>query len=171
MFELIHTSAPRGLFGGSGYTTVAATQGMPDALRKVLESLSGYEQVFDYGSPQFQSNPEAYICQPVGQAAGKSWWVISRIIVADKDYTGRSNYIAHHVALDHNELPQAGPAALARTFPWMSSWAGEPRMLPIRPMPSIAARLRPCLPRRGRALASMPVGLAIWPSRRGRVVD
>ncbi len=143
MFELIHTSAPRGLFGGSGYTTVAATQGMPDALRKVLESLSGYEQVFEYGSPQFQSNPEAYICQPVGQAAGKSWWVISRIVVADKDYTGRSNYLAHHVALDNNELPHAGPAALARTFPWMSSWAGEPRMLPVRSMPSIAAPAPP----------------------------
>jgi hypothetical protein len=143
MFELIHTSAPRGLFGGSGYTTVAATQGMPDALRKVLESLSGYEQVFEYGSPQFHSNPEAYICQPIGQAAGKSWWVISRIVVADKDYTGRSNYLAHHVALDNNELPHAGPAALARTFPWMSSWAGEPRMLPVRSMPSIAAPAPP----------------------------
>ena len=143
MFELIHTSAPRGLFGGSGYTTVAATQGMPDALRKVLESLSGYEQVFEYGSQQFQSNPEAYICQPIGQAAGKSWWVISRIVVADKDYTGRSNYLAHHVALDNNELPHAGPAALARTFPWMSSWAGEPRMLPVRSMPSIAAPAPP----------------------------
>ncbi len=143
MFELIHTSAPRGLFGGSGYTTVAATQGMPDALRKVLESLSGYEQVFEYGSPQFHSNPEAYICQPIGQAAGKSWWVISRIVVADKDYTGRSNYLAHHVALDYNELTHAGPAALARTFPWMSSWAGEPRMLPVRSMPSIAAPAPP----------------------------
>jgi len=143
MFELIHTSAPRGLFGGSGYTTVAATQGMPDALRKVLESLSGYEQVFEYGSPQFQSNPEAYICQPIGQAAGKSWWVISRIVVADKDYTGRSNYLAHHVALDNNELTQAGPVALARTFPWMSSWAGEPRMLPVRPMPRLDAPAPP----------------------------
>ena len=143
MFELIHTSAPRGLFGGSGYTTVAATQGMPDALRKVLESLSGYEQVFEYGSPQFQSNPEAYICQPIGQAAGKSWWVISRIVVADKDYTGRSNYLAHHVALDYNELTQAGPVALARTFPWMSSWAGEPRMLPVRSMPRLDAPAPP----------------------------
>lgn len=143
MFELIHTSAPRGLFGGSGYTTVAATQGMPEALRKVLESLSGYEQVFDYGSQQFQANPEAYICQPVGQAAGKSWWVLSRIVVAEKDYTGRSNYLAHHVALDHNELPQAGPASLARAFPWMSSWSGEPRMLTPRPLPKIDAPAPP----------------------------
>lgn len=139
MFELIHTSAPRGLFGGSGYTTVAATTGVPEALRKALESLSGYEQIFDYGSPQFFANPVAFICQPIGQAAGKSWWVLSRIAVADKDYTGRSNYMAHHLALEHHELPQAGPVALARAFPWMSSWTGEPRTLPSRPIQGIPA--------------------------------
>ena len=129
MFELIHTSAPRGLFGGSGYTTVAATTGIPEALRKALESLSGYEQVFDYGSPQFSANPVAFICQPIGQAAGKSWWVLSRIAVAEKDYTGRSNYLAHHLALEHHELPQAGPVALAKAFPWQAAWAGEPLSL------------------------------------------
>ena len=139
MFELIHTSAPRGLFGGSGYTTVAATTGIPEALRKALESLSGYEQVFDYGSPQFSANPVAFICQPIGQAAGKSWWVLSRIAVAEKDYTGRSNYLAHHLALEHHELPQAGPVALAKAFPWQAAWAGEPRALSPRTLPGIPA--------------------------------
>ena len=139
MFELIHTSAPRGLFGGSGYTTVAATTGIPEALRKALESLSGYEQVFDYGSPQFSANPVAFICQPIGQAAGKSWWVLSRISVADKDYTGRSNYLAHHLALEHHELPQAGPVVLAKAYPWQTTWAGEPRALPPRTVQGIPA--------------------------------
>lgn len=139
MYELIHTSAPRGLFGGSGYTTVAATLGIPEALRKVLESLSGYEQVFDYGAPLFSANPVAFICQPIGQAAGKSWWVLSRVAVADKDYSGRSNYLAHHVALEHHELPQAGPVALARRFQWIDAWTGEPRGLPVRQVPGIPA--------------------------------
>jgi hypothetical protein len=136
MYELIHTSAPRGLFGGSGYTTVAATVGMPEALRKVLESLSGYEQIHDYGAPRFSANPVAFICQPIGQAAGKSWWVLSRVAVADKDYTGRSNYLAHHVALEQNELSQAGPAALAKVYPWTTTWTGEPRALAIRTVPA-----------------------------------
>lgn len=139
MFELIHTSSPRGLFGGSGYTTVAATVGMPEALRKVLESLSGYEQIHDYGVPRFSANPVAFICQPIGQAGGKSWWVLSRIAVADKDYTGRSNYLAHHVALEQNELSQAGPAALAKVFPWTTTWTGEPRALAIRTVPTLNA--------------------------------
>lgn len=139
MFELIHTSAPRGLFGGSGYTTVAATSGIPESLRKALESLSGYEQAFEYGSARYSANPPAFICQPIGQAAGKSWWVLSRIVVADKDYTGRSNYLAHHVALEHHELPQAGPVAMALSFPWMEAWTGEPRHLPVRAMAPIAA--------------------------------
>ena len=158
MFELIHTSAPRGLFGGSGYTTVAATTGIPEALRKALESLSGYEQVFDYGSPQFSANPVAFICQPIGQAAGKSWWVLSRIAVAEKDYTGRSNYLAHHLALEHHELPQAGPVALAKAFPWQAAWAGEPRALSPRTLPGIVRgaarpRSRPGVRQRGRRRA------------------
>ncbi|MFM7109606.1 MAG: hypothetical protein ACKO26_00560, partial [Planctomycetota bacterium] len=139
MFELIHTSAPRGLFGGSGYITVAATSGIPESLRKALETLSGYEQVFEYGSARYPANPPAFICQPIGQAAGKSWWVLSKIVVADKDYTGRSNYLAHHVALEHHELPQAGPVAMALAFPWMAAWTGEPRHLPIRAMAPITA--------------------------------
>lgn len=54
-FEVVYTSAPRGLQeGSSGFCTVASTKGIPRALLKKLESLSGYHHISPAGSG---SNP------------------------------------------------------------------------------------------------------------------
>lgn len=105
--ELLYTSAPRGLKSGSrGFCTVEATAGLPPALVTALEGLSAYRHVAPAGDP---ANPVVYshVTLAVG---GRTYSVISRIGDAGTDYTGRTNKLAHHVALDPSERPQGGPA-------------------------------------------------------------
>src|SRR5438067_11812467 len=98
--ELIYTSAPRGLkAGSSGFCTVAMSAGMPAALASRLESISGYRPLFPLGDAGAARNPVAWShCRiDVGGAARH---VLSRVAFAGADYSGRSNKLAHHVALD-----------------------------------------------------------------------
>ncbi|MGQ9820680.1 MAG: GAP1-N2 domain-containing protein, partial [Thermogutta sp.] len=110
--QLWYTSAERGLTPGSrGFCTVKATRGIPQPLAQRLESLSGYTHLF---SPQANGNPD----NPVAyhfihlQLGGRTWYVLSRVCDAGLDYSGRTNKFAHHVVLDREELPPAGPAWL-----------------------------------------------------------
>jgi hypothetical protein len=64
---------------------------------------------------------------------------------AGLDYTQRTNKIAHHVVLEQNELPPAGPAALLMHPGFMeTAWSGEPRTLAPRAVPQIQAPPRKC---------------------------
>lgn len=110
--QLWYTSAERGLTPGSrGFCTVKATRGIPQPLAQRLESLSGYAHLF---SPKANGNPD----NPVAyhfihlQQGGRTWYVLSRVCDAGLDYSGRTNKFAHHVVLDRDELPPAGPAWL-----------------------------------------------------------
>jgi len=126
--ELFHTSAPKGLQpGASGFCTVAATRGIPAALMEKVEALSGYRHLL---SPLDPKNPVAYSHLRLS-ALGKSYHVLSRICAAGLDYSQRSNKFAHHVILEPNELPSAGPAwLLARPGFMETSWDGQIRLLP-----------------------------------------
>ncbi|NMC22111.1 MAG: hypothetical protein GYA33_17020 [Thermogutta sp.] len=110
--QLWYTSAERGLAAGSrGFCTVKATRGIPQPLAQRLESLSGYTHLFapqDKGNP---ANPAAYHFIQLRQG-GRTWYVLSRVCDAGLDYSGRTNKFAHHVVLDRDELPPAGPAWL-----------------------------------------------------------
>ena len=56
--------------------------------------------------------------------------VLSRVAFAGFDHTGRSNKIAHHVALEPHELALEGPAWVARQSGFfMESWVGESRLI------------------------------------------
>ena len=131
MHELIHTSLPRGLFGGSGYAVAAATRDMPETLRNQLQGMSNLED----SCLTWRSS--------IVQAAGGAWLVISRLQPAPADHTGRSNYIAHHVALSFETDGRADPAAVLRNHPWRATWSGEPRWLekavPPAPLPQTAS--------------------------------
>ena len=132
-YELLYTSAPRGLKPGSrGFCTVACTQGMNPQMIDRLEALSGYRNLFGPGDPKAKLNPTAY-CHFVLMVAGQRCHVVSRIGDAGLDYTQRTNNFAHHLVLSSAELPLAGPAwLLAAPGVFRSRWEGDPSWLPPR---------------------------------------
>lgn len=122
-FEIVYTSVRRGLRTGSkGFCTVAATEGIPRALHEKLESLSGYNHHEAAAGAVNHSHLIVRIQRKV-------FHVLSRIADAGKDYSGRTNKIAHHLALTTAETEQFsdGPAALFEDSDfWYSHWEGGP---------------------------------------------
>lgn len=139
MFELIHTSAPKGLKeGSSGFCPVAWTIGMPANLIGPLEQLSGYKPIFQPNSPEAGRNPVScsFMIAPVG---GRKRELLSRIAYAGLDYSGRSNKIAHHILPEAEDRPAEGPVAiLLNNANFITAWNREPEVLPMR-RPSVAA--------------------------------
>lgn len=147
--ELIVTSAPRGLQAGrSGFTTVYRTRGIHPELASRLEAASGYRHVYPQGDPR---NPVVFSYTSKPSLLGEVW-VMSRIGDAGTDYTGRSNKIAHHVAIPPADLaslvssnPAAVMAALSAAGGLMSQWHGEPRESAAPPrLPSPASQPARC---------------------------
>src|SRR5206468_4188220 len=118
--------APRGLRPGSlGFCTVASTAGMSTPLAELLESLSGYREVFAPHDPKSALNPVAWshLRATVGD---REWSILSRVAFAGLDYSGRTNKFAHHVALDPPERPPGGPAWLMMRPGFLEgSWDGR----------------------------------------------
>src|SRR3954449_4265343 len=107
--ELMYTSATRGLLPGtSGFCTVAMTRGMPKLLAEKLEALSGYRQLYPPLDARAANNPVTF-AHHLLPWAGKTVHVVSRIGAAGLDYSERANKFAHHVVLEPEDLPQAGP--------------------------------------------------------------
>ena len=135
--EILYTSAPRGLKRGSrGFCTVVSTDGMAGNLADRLESLSGYRHAFPLHDSRSKFNPVNY-SHLIVTVAGQRYHVLSRVADAGEDYSGRSNKIAHHVALKPAELVESGPAAVL-TSPGFceTDWDGEPRILPAGRRPA-----------------------------------
>ncbi len=129
--ELHYTSAPRGLRPGSrGFGTVAATAGLSNSIADRLEALSAYRSVYPPGDSSERLNPIAYSHARL-TIGGTIHDVLSRIGPAGLDYSGRPNKYAHHVILDPDEHPDAGPAWLL-AYPGFlrETWEGEPRIFP-----------------------------------------
>jgi hypothetical protein len=137
--ELLYTSAPAGLNpSDQGFCTVACTQGMPRNLKEVLENLSGYRQAEEPPHPVNYS----HLIHTVG---GKRYQILSRVGDYEKDYSGRTNKLAHHVALTVDELPPSGPAALLSNSVCQSAWDGETRWIQGGPALPVASAYRgPC---------------------------
>ena len=135
--ELIVTSVPRGLQAGrSGFTTVLRTRGIHPLLAETLERASAYRHVFPHGDSR---NPQIRSHSVVSGATGMVS-ILSRISDAGSDYSGRSNKLAHHVALDSRETaaragsnPAAVLLALERSGGFQRQWSGEPREQPVAP--------------------------------------
>ncbi len=147
--ELIVTSAPRGLQAGrSGFTTVARTRGIHPDLAARLEAASGYRHVYPQGDPR---NP-VILSYTVKQSALGETSVLSRIGDAGTDYTGRSNKLAHHIALQAADLlsltgssPASVLAALVASNRLRAQWAGEPCETPSpAALPAPAVQPGPC---------------------------
>ncbi|MBL8819033.1 MAG: hypothetical protein JNL58_23595 [Planctomyces sp.] len=136
--EIIYTSAEKGLKQGSrGFCTVVSTAGMAVNLAERLESMSGYRQAFPMGDPRASQNPVCW-SHVSTRLAGKTLHIISRIADAGQDYTGRSNKLAHHVAIESIAGLSAGPARILRQPGVMvDRWNGEVKTVSPRELPSV----------------------------------
>jgi hypothetical protein len=125
--QLIYTSAPRGIVAGrSGHCTVARSATMRDALVLRLEQLSYYQHLSLSGGKE-----RPIFAYRIVDIRGSRFHVLSRIQDAGLDFTGRTNFIAHHLALAPEEFRQfPTPPIILRDWPgWVKSWTREPALL------------------------------------------
>jgi hypothetical protein len=125
--QLIYTSAPRGVVAGrSGHCTVARSAALREALMLQLEKLSYYQHLSLSGG---QERP-IYSCRVV-DIRGSRYHVLSRIQDAGLDFTGRTNFLAHHLVFTPEEVRQfpSAPVILRGWSGWVKSWSKEPQLL------------------------------------------
>jgi hypothetical protein len=136
--ELLYTSYEgEGLRkgGGGGFCTVLSTQGMATNLASALERLSGYRHPFDIHDPRSQFNPVNYQ-HSVINLGGIRYRVLSRIADLRREHTGRSNKLAHHIALpDSTDLPICGPSyAMSQPGVCRTDWDNKVTLVPPIPI-------------------------------------
>jgi hypothetical protein len=143
--QLIYTSAPRGVIAGrSGHCTVARSAAMRDALMLQLEKLSYYQHLSLSGG---QERP--IFCCRILDLRGSRYHVLTRIQDAGLDFTGRTNFLAHHLVFTPEEIRQfASPPTILRAWSgWVNAWNKEPELfenedwssltsLSVAPMPA-----------------------------------
>lgn len=125
--QLIYTSAPRGVdVGRSGYCTVARTSTMGESLVQRLEQFSYYERLSEHGGKEERT---VFIFRNI-DIRGKAYYVLSRIKDAPADYTGRTNFIAHHLVFTPDEVVNMPtPAVLLNHWSgWKDHWEQEPTL-------------------------------------------
>ena len=109
--QIVATSVPRGLDGVSGYQTVLKSAGIPPRVFDRLKARSGYSHRYPHGDSR---NPVVYLHR-IEELAGSRWHVLGCIRDAGSDHTGRSNFLAHMLAIATDEArgKPGGPAAAA----------------------------------------------------------
>jgi hypothetical protein len=125
--QLIYTSAPRGIVAGrSGHCTVARSALMREALMLQLEKFCYYQHLSLSGG---RERP-IFSCRIV-DIRGTRFHVLSRIQDAGLDFTGRTNFIAHHLVFTPEEIRKyPTPPVILRDWPgWARSWTKEPQLL------------------------------------------
>lgn len=125
--QLIYTSAPRGVVAGrSGYCTVARSASMREPVMLRLEQLSYYQHLSIGGVRE-----RPIFAYRIVDIRGSRFHVLTRLQDAGLDFTGRTNFTAHHLVFTPEELPQLPvPAIILRDWPgWTSNWSREPQLL------------------------------------------
>lgn len=120
--QLLFTSAPQGLTPGrSGYCTVARHRAIPERLTQLLEAV---------GTPHDQTTGATFTFRTL-EAAGQTWFVLSRFVARGLDYTQRDNRLAHHLIFTSHEAALLPPpaAVAARWSGWQTTWSGAPAWL------------------------------------------
>ena len=145
--QLIYTSAPSGLVAGrSGYCTVARSATMREAVMLRLEQLSYYDHLSLAGGHERPISA----CRVI-DIRGTRYHVLSRIQDAGLDFTGRTNFIAHHLVATPDEVLQMPtPAMVFRKWAgWMTTWKSEARLLNHEDWSGLSAlAATKCLPAR-----------------------
>jgi hypothetical protein len=125
--QRIYTSAPRGLVAGrSGYCTVARSASLREALMLQLEKFCYYQHLSLTGGRERPIST----CRLV-DIRGTRFQVLSRLQDAGLDFTGRTNFIAHHLVFTPEEIREyPAPPVILRDWPgWAKSWGKEPQLL------------------------------------------
>lgn len=137
-FSLVFTSAPQGLTPGrSGFCTVARHREIPERLVTLLEGL---------GTPNGDASTSVFTFRRL-DAAGQSWYILSRFTAGGLDYTQRDNRLAQHLVFTEEEAVALPPPAdiASRWQGWIEKWDGEPRWLdPIKLQLKPGRPLIPC---------------------------
>ena len=141
--ELLHTSLPRGLDGGTGFVVAARTGGMPRTLSDALADLSGLSEAWPGASDWDRTLRATRAIEWRGEQA----WVASVIRPCGLDHTGRGNRIAHHRLIDSEARRRCDPVSLLLDHErWMARWQGEPRELDQEaPLPELPGHAGPAL--------------------------
>ncbi len=125
--QLIYTSAPRGVVAGrSGHCTVACSDGMREALQLRLEQISYYEHL------AVSTGRQPIVCaHRIIDIRGTRYHVLSRMVDAGLDFTKRTNFTAHHLVFQPNEVLglAAPPVVFLHWSGWRDNWQGEPQLL------------------------------------------
>ncbi len=135
--QLIYTSAPRGVVAGrSGYCTVARSATLREAVMLQLEKWSHYQHLSLSGG---QERP-IHCCRII-DVRGTRYHVLSRIQDAGLDFTGRTNFVAHHLVFTPEEVREfPSPAVILRDWiGWAKSWSQEPEILDTEDWSSLRA--------------------------------
>jgi hypothetical protein len=141
--QIVATSVPRGLDGVSGYQTVLKSAGIPPRVFDRLKARSGYSHRYPHGDSR---NPVVFIHR-IEELAGSRWHVLGCIRDAGSDHTGRSNFLAHMLAIDTAEArgKPGGPAAAAMARGcFLDKWDRPPE--PTAPAKTLVAADRPAQP-------------------------
>jgi hypothetical protein len=98
---------------------------MRDALMLQLEKFSYYQHLSLSGG---QERP--IHCCRLTEIRGSRYHVLTRIQDAGLDFTGRTNFLAHHLVFAPEELRQfASPPVILRHWPgWIKSWNKDPEL-------------------------------------------
>jgi hypothetical protein len=99
---------------------------MREALMLQLEKVCYYQHLSLSGG---QERP--IFAYRIVDIRGSRFHVLSRIQDAGLDFTGRTNFIAHHLVLAPEELRQSGtpPVILRDWGGWVKSWSKDPQLL------------------------------------------
>ncbi len=134
--QLIYTSSPRLLDSGkTGFGTVARSRGIGTTLARLLERVSQLPRHCP------QEDVGAVYTYRIIETEGAVSHVLSRIVRAGFDYSGRANHLAHHLICTKEEVDvltrhPAAPTpaglilALSAADFWKNQWKGDPAYLP-----------------------------------------
>ena len=149
-WQLIYTSAPRGLLSGqSGFCTVARSADLREALVQRLEQISSYHYLRVSAVGTDGGNPTISAFR-ILDIRGAKYLVLTRIQPCGLDFTARTNHLARHLIFQAGELGQLpSPAAILRNWNgWSATWQGEPRLLEDVPVDEFRGIQKPTFPAR-----------------------
>jgi hypothetical protein len=147
-WQLIYTSAPRGLLSGqSGFCTVARSADLRETLVQRLEQISSYHYLRVSAVGTDGGNPTISAFR-ILDIRGAKYQVLTRIQPCGLDFTARTNHLARHVVFQPGELAQLpSPAVILRDWHgWSATWQGEPRLLDDVPADDFRGIKKPTFP-------------------------
>lgn len=126
-FQLVYTSAAKLLDAGrSGYGTVARSKSITPLV------VSAIERVSQFANQRGLDRHRVIHVHRRITAGSNRFHVLTRIVDAGADYTGRTNHLAHHLVISQEEAARAAarditPADVLQQFPWLGRWDDSAR--------------------------------------------